>query len=87
MTRKGIFIILSLIIFAGCNDKKQFPEHSVEASLADLKVYPGLKVSLFASEPMFSNPTNISVDAKGRVWVCEAYNYRNELNPKNAVKK
>jgi putative membrane-bound dehydrogenase-like protein len=87
MMRKGIFIILSLSIFAGCNDKKQFPEHSVEASLAELKVYPGLKVSLFASEPMFSNPTNISIDAKGRVWVCEAYNYRNELNPKNPVKK
>jgi hypothetical protein len=36
---------------------------------------------------MFSNPTNIAVDSRGRVWVCEAYNYRNALNPKNPVKK
>jgi secreted PhoX family phosphatase len=36
---------------------------------------------------MFSNPTNIAVDDKGRVWVCEAYNYRNQFNPKNPVKR
>ena len=36
---------------------------------------------------MLTNPTNIDVDARGRVWVCEAYNYRNEFNPKNPVKK
>ena len=62
-------------------------EHSVEASLADLKVYDGLEVKLFASEPMFSNPTNIAIDERGRVWVCEAYNYRNQYNPKNPIKK
>ena len=62
-------------------------EHSPESSLADLKVHEGLEVTLFASEPMFSNPTNIAIDARGRVWVCEAYNYRNQYNPKNPVKK
>jgi putative membrane-bound dehydrogenase-like protein len=36
---------------------------------------------------MFSNPTNIAVDEKGRVWVCEAYNYRNQYNPKNPLKQ
>lgn len=58
-----------------------------ELSLNDLKVYDGLEVSLFASEPMFSNPTDIAIDARGRVWVCEAYNYRNALNPKNPVRE
>ncbi len=62
-------------------------EHSPERSLADLKVHPGLEVSLFASEPMFSNPTNIAIDDRGRVWVCEAFNYRNQYNPKNPVKE
>lgn len=62
-------------------------EHSPETSLADLKVYDGLEVALFASEPMFTNPTNISIDSRGRIWVCEAYNYRNHLNPKNPVKE
>ena len=31
---------------------------------------------LFASEPMITNPTNIAVDARGRVWVCDVVNYR-----------
>jgi putative membrane-bound dehydrogenase-like protein len=39
-----------------------------------------LDVSLFASEPMLYNPTNMDIDHKGRVWLCEAYNYRNDVN-------
>ena len=34
----------------------------------------GLDVQVMATEPMLKNPTNISVDEKGRVWVTEAYN-------------
>ncbi len=84
----------TLIIFAGllllaisCTDNKTSDEHSPESSLADLKVYDGLSVGLFASEPMFSNPTNMSIDSRGRIWVTEAYNYRNKLNPKNPERK
>lgn len=67
---------------------KQTPdEHAPEKSLADLKVYDGLEVTLFASEPMFSNPTNMDVDSKGRVWITEAYNYRNQYNPKNPYRE
>ncbi len=42
-----------------------------------------LELQLFASEPMMRNPTNMDVDAKGRVWITEAFNYRNTLNPRN----
>jgi putative membrane-bound dehydrogenase-like protein len=79
--------LLLAAIFFGCSEKQSGDDHSPTSSLADLKVYEGLKVELFASEPMFSNPTNIAVDAKGRVWVCEAWNYRNQLNPKNPVRE
>ena len=37
---------------------------------------PDLEISLWAESPMFFNPTNIDVDARGRVWVAEAVNYR-----------
>jgi putative membrane-bound dehydrogenase-like protein len=67
--------------------KKELDVHSPDAGLSDLKVYQGLDVSLFASEPMLSNPTNMDIDSKGRIWICEGYNYRNQLNPKNPVKK
>lgn len=36
----------------------------------------GLKVSLFAAEPDLRNPTSMDVDARGRVWIAEAVNYR-----------
>lgn len=80
------FLLLFLLWSCSYPDQ-QHEEHSPQASLEDLKVYDGLEVTLFASEPMMTNPTNIDVDSRGRVWVCEAYNYRNNLNPDNPVKK
>ncbi|XWW46225.1 c-type cytochrome [Fibrella sp. USSR17] len=55
-------------------------KHDPKNAVASLNVTPGLQASLFAAEPMLKNPTNIDVDAKGRVWVCEAYNYRPAIN-------
>src|SRR5947209_18671925 len=47
-----------------------------EKAVATMKVADGLQIELFASEPMFVNPTSMDIDHKGRVWVCEAVNYR-----------
>jgi putative membrane-bound dehydrogenase-like protein len=47
-----------------------------EETVESFTVAPGLKASLWASEPGMVNPTNIDIDAKGRVWVTEAANYR-----------
>ncbi len=52
------------------------PERSAETAVANLTVYPGLEAVLFASEPLIASPTNIDVDERGRVWVCEVQNYR-----------
>ncbi len=84
----SVLITSGLIVFASCTkNNTTTDEHLPESSLADLKVAAGLEVQLFASEPMFSNPTNMAIDAKGRVWICEAYNYRNQYNPKNPQRK
>nr|MBI1230106.1 c-type cytochrome [Cytophagales bacterium] len=53
-------------------DEKRLPENA----LVGVTVHEGLEATLFASEPMITNPTNIDVDHRGRVWVCEAFNYR-----------
>jgi putative membrane-bound dehydrogenase-like protein len=82
---RAVFALIPVVLFC-CSTPVPPEEHSPERSLADLKVYPGLNVSLFASEPMFSNPTNMDIDARGRVWITEAYNYRNQYNPKNPVR-
>src|SRR5690606_25695959 len=47
------------------------PEHATSS----FQVHDDLEVALFAAEPMVVNPTNIDIDEKGRVWVCESYNY------------
>src|SRR5690606_3816502 len=46
-----------------------------ENATSSFTLHEGLGVALFAAEPMVVNPTNIDVDARGRVWVCESYNY------------
>ena len=47
------------------------------ASLADAFDVPeGFRVSLFAESPDLYNPTAMAVDARGRIWVTEAVNYR-----------
>ncbi len=42
----------------------------------EFEVAPGLEVLVFAESPQLHNPTAIDVDARGRVWVTEAVNYR-----------
>jgi putative membrane-bound dehydrogenase-like protein len=50
-----------------------------DQALKSFTVADGLQLELFAAEPMLTNPTCIDVDHKGRVWVCEAVNYRCHL--------
>jgi putative membrane-bound dehydrogenase-like protein len=64
-------------VYAHLSDReKRFSTHAV----AGLKVADGLAATLFASEPTLTNPINIDVDHRGRVWVLEAYNYRPAVN-------
>ena len=48
--------------------------------LKTFKVSEGLEITLWASEPLFVNPTCMDIDHKGRVWVCESVNYRDRLH-------
>ena len=43
---------------------------------ATLATPDDLEATLFASEPLLTSPSDIDVDAAGRVWVCEVTNYR-----------
>ncbi|MEP0711117.1 PVC-type heme-binding CxxCH protein [Algoriphagus sp.] len=65
------------------DEQKRSPEHALDGILvADDR----LELTLFASEPMMSNPTNMDIDDRGRVWIAEAYNYRMALNPRNPTR-
>lgn len=50
--------------------------HNVDVS--KFTVPEGLEVTLWAQSPMLYNPTNMDIDAKGRIWVAEGVNYRRE---------
>ncbi len=58
-------------------------QHDPEAAIEGFEVASGVQVELFAAEPQLLSPTSIDVDAQGRVWVCEAVNYRHFRNPQN----
>lgn len=49
---------------------------SADSSTNTLYLPDDLEATLWAEAPMFYNPTNIDIDARGRVWVTEAVNYR-----------
>src|SRR2546425_243171 len=51
------------------------PEAARE-SVKKFTVGDGLEASLFASEPMVHNPTDMDIDERGRVWITEGVNYR-----------
>ena len=45
-------------------------------AVSGLDVHSELTVTLAASEPTLKSLTNLDIDARGRVWVCEVVNYR-----------
>ena len=45
-----------------------------------------LEVTLWATSPMFFNPTNMDVDTEGRMWVTEGRNYRSFRNKRSSLK-
>ncbi|MFM8804663.1 MAG: PVC-type heme-binding CxxCH protein, partial [Planctomycetia bacterium] len=52
------------------------PATAGEATPDTLRLPDDLTATLFAAEPLLSSPSDIDVDARGRVWVCEVLNYR-----------
>jgi putative membrane-bound dehydrogenase-like protein len=84
-------LFLGLILIASCKEESapttdfaslSEPEkRKPENALASMQVADGLQLGLFASEPMLTNPTNMAIDARGRVWICEGTNYRSFANP------
>lgn len=66
---------LSLFTLKPALWSQQMPKQTVQG----FRAADGLEVTLWAAEPDLVNPTNIDVDARGRVWVLEGVNYRRTL--------
>ena len=61
--------------------KMQKPVEPAE-SIKHMVVPKGLKVELFAAEPLIYRPICMNWDEKGRLWIAETVDYPNELKPK-----
>jgi putative membrane-bound dehydrogenase-like protein len=72
--------LISVLSFTGSNTLQN--EYQAETADDSTQVYvpDDLEATLWAEAPLFYNPTNMDIDAKGRVWVTEAVNYRNFNN-------
>ena len=57
-------------------DKAHNGPQTPDETLESFTVAPGLKATVWAHEPDLVKPTNMDIDAKGRIWITEAANYR-----------
>ena len=79
------FAVVLLISIISCTDKRlsdyTVPELDFKTMENNGFVVPeGWEATLWAESPALYNPTNMDVDAKGRIWVTEAVNYRDFNN-------
>lgn len=63
---------LMLVAFISGQADRPLP---AEVAARNLVVPKGMKATLFASEPMVSQPMALTTDSKGRVWVIENFSY------------
>jgi quinoprotein glucose dehydrogenase len=88
------FILLGFLIFPptrikaaestnaaipGTSSLQNSQESDGEKAIKRFRVAPGLKVDLFASEPLIANPVSFAFDEKGRVYVVETYRRRTSV--------
>jgi putative membrane-bound dehydrogenase-like protein len=66
--------VFALLAGAGTGARAADPPRLVPLDI--FRVPAGLEVTVWAQSPMLRNPTNIDIDAQGRVWVTEGVNYR-----------
>src|SRR4051812_37274341 len=52
---------------------------AAEAAIKRFRVAPGLKVDVFASEPLIANPVSFAFDERGRMYVVETHRRRTSV--------
>ena len=57
-------------------DEWKAPKPADKVAANHFQVPDGLEVTVWASTPDLFNPTNMDIDAAGRIWVAEGVNYR-----------
>ncbi len=74
MPRLAFFLLAAVSLSAA--PQPYAPSEGGAVPLNLFQVPEGLEVTVWARSPMLANPTNLDIDAQGRVWVTEGVNYR-----------
>ena len=74
MPRIALLLLAAASLSAAPEPYKPSEGGSIPLNL--FQVPAGLEVTLWARSPMLANPTNLDIDAQGRIWVTEGVNYR-----------
>lgn len=77
-----LMVAISTVVFSPPAGAQQSPREE----LTRMQPAEGVDVSLFAAEPMITNPSAIDVDSQGRVWVAEIQWYRSQAKQPPADK-
>ncbi len=72
----GLLASVALLVAFAASVPSALAQRTPEKELAALRPAADVQVSLFAAEPMITNPSAIDVDTPGRVWVAEIQWYR-----------
>jgi len=72
-------LVACVVTLSGLLLASPHAQQAPEVTVSGMKTDPGLAVTLWAAEPQLSNPTNMAIDERGRVWVAEGVNYRRQL--------
>ncbi len=69
--------VAAVLVFSCSKPREEFKlQEKYFSEGTQLYLPEDLEATLWAESPMFFNPTNMDVDAKGRIWITEGVNYR-----------
>ncbi len=84
----GALLAAALVTHAGVRGQggPGDPPYTPEQSMSMLRVEPGFRIELVASEPDVQSPVAMDVDEDGRIWVVEMPGYPLDVSPSGRVK-
>lgn len=73
--------VFLLILMEGCKRRNKSPfSESAQTALSSFKLPRGFKIELIAAEPLISDPVDMTIDVKGRMYVVEMHGYPLDLS-------
>ena len=76
MKNVRFWCVIGALSCSGLYGAEQRAQDATHVPTSFFNMWGDLEVSVWAKSPLLNNPTNMDIDAKGRIWVAEGVNYR-----------